>query len=156
MAREAPHRQLPWVPVTGRPGMSVRSKTILFVDDEAPQCEQMRRALKAAGYRVLIAADYGAAVAIFQVHQGVIDMLVTDLALPGKNGYKLGETLRALQPQLKVLFTSGHSGAELTRFHGINPSGDEFLAKPYKSADLVGRVRLLMERPEQRCGSASC
>jgi len=128
----------------------------LFVDDEAPQREQMRRALKAAGYRVLIASDYGTAAAVFRIHQGAIEMLVTDLALPGRNGYELAETLRALQPQLQVLFTSAQSGAELTRFHGINPHGERFLAKPYQSADLVGRVRFLMERPERKCGSAGC
>ena len=134
--------------------MSVRTKTILLVDDEASQREQMRRALRVAGYQVLVAADYGAAMASFQQHPGVIDMLVTDLALPGKNGYELAQALRAIQPNLKVLFTSAHAGAELHRFYGMTDTDDHFLEKPHKPADLVRRVRYLLDRAEPKSGSA--
>src|ERR1051326_6017858 len=121
--------------------MSVHGKTILLVDDEASQREWIRRALRAAGYRVLIAADYGTAVACFQQHQGTIDMLITDLALPGKNGYELALSLCEIQPGLNVLFTSARAGAELRRFYGMPTSEEHFLAKPFHPADLVQRVR---------------
>ena len=137
--------------------MSVRTKTILLVDDEASQREKMRRAIRAAGYRVVVCADYGSAVAAFQQYPGVIDMLVTDLALPGKNGFELARTLRANQPKLKVLFTSAHAGAALGRFYDeMSSIGERFLAKPYKPADLVGRIRYLMERVEPKVGSVGC
>jgi two-component system cell cycle sensor histidine kinase/response regulator CckA len=135
--------------------MSVRTKTILLVDDEAPLRERMRRALRTASYRVLAASDYGAAVASFQQHSGVIDMLVTDLALPGKNGYELALSLRAIQPKLKVLFTSALVGAELHRFYGMTSTDEHFLQKPFQPVDLVRRVRYLMERAEPMAGSAS-
>lgn len=125
-----------------------------MVDDEASQREPMRRALREGGYRVVVARDYGAAVACFQRHSGVIDMLVTDLALPGKNGYELALTLLALQPGLHVLFTSARVGAELRRFYGMPASDDHFLAKPFQPADLVSRVSALFQRDELKYGTA--
>jgi len=128
--------------------MSEGCKTILLVDDEASQRERMRRALRASGYHVVVAADYDSAVASFQRHSGLVDMLVTDLALPGMNGYELGLTLRALQPELKVLFTSAQVGAELHRFYGMSSTDQHFLAKPFQPAELLRRVRYLLERAE--------
>jgi DNA-binding response OmpR family regulator len=137
-------------------GMSVRTKTILLVDDEASQREKMRRILRSAGYKVVVCVDYGAALSSFQQYTGVIDMLVTDLSLPGKNGYELAQTLRGLQPRLRVLFTSAHAGAELGRFYGMSATDDRFLAKPYKPAELAERVRYLLNRPEPKTGSVGC
>jgi len=134
--------------------MSVRSKTILLVDDEASQRERMRRALRAAGFRVVAAAEYGAAMASFQQHSGVIDLLVTDLALPGKNGYELATSLRAIQPKLMLLFTSAHAGAELRRFYGMTDPDEHFLEKPFQSSELVRRIRYLLERAEPISESA--
>jgi DNA-binding response OmpR family regulator len=128
--------------------------TILVVDDEASQRERMRRALRDAGYRVVVAKDYGAAVATFQRHPGTIDMLVTDLALPGKNGYELSMALRALQPKLKMLFTSAQAGAELHRFYGAKSTDERFLAKPFQPAEFLRRVRYLLERAEPMRESA--
>jgi DNA-binding response OmpR family regulator len=110
--------------------------------------------LRAAGYRVLQAADFGAALAMFQQHAGEVDMLVTDLALPGKNGYELGLVLVEIQPALKLLYTSAQSGGELHRFYGMTASGDHFLEKPFQTADLVHRVRLLFGPNETKVTSA--
>jgi|SRR5450432_1490675 DNA-binding response OmpR family regulator len=135
--------------------MSEGGKTILLlVDDEASQRERMRRSLRAGGYRVMVARDYRAAMATFQQHLGVIDMVVTDLALPGKNGYELGLAMRALQPKLKVLYTSAQVGAELHRFYGMKSTDEQFLAKPFQLAELLRRVRHLLERAEPKGESA--
>jgi DNA-binding response OmpR family regulator len=120
-------------------------KTILIVDDEASQRKQMRDALRAAGYHVLIAGDYDAAVNIHQRRAGPIHLLVTDLALSGKNGFELASTLLAGDPNLKVLFTSGQAGAELRKFYGIPAIDASFLEKPFLPAELVQRVRALLE-----------
>jgi two-component system cell cycle sensor histidine kinase/response regulator CckA len=133
--------------------MSEGSKTILLVDDEASQRERMRRPLRASGYLVIVARDYRTALATFQRHSGAIDMLVTDLALPGKNGYELGLTLSALQPKLKVLFTSARVGAELHRFYGMNSTGEHFLAKPFQPAELLRRVQYFLEQSASTQGS---
>jgi DNA-binding response OmpR family regulator len=127
--------------------------TILLVDDEASQREQMGRALRASGYNVVAAGDYGTAMDSFQQSAGAIDMLVTDLALPGKNGYELGLTLRTLQPKLKVLFTSAQAGAELHRFYGMRSIDEQFLAKPFQLAEFLRRIRYLLERAEPIQGS---
>jgi two-component system cell cycle sensor histidine kinase/response regulator CckA len=129
--------------------MSEGGKTILLVvDDEASQRERMRRALRTAGFHVMVAKDYPAAVAAFQQYPGAVDMVVTDLALPGKNGYQLGMDLCALQPRLKVLYTSAQVGAELHRFYGMSSTDQHFLAKPFQPAELLRRVRYLLERAE--------
>lgn len=129
-------------------------RTILLVDDEAYQRERMSRALRAAGYVVVVASDYRTALARFQQHSGDIDMLVTDLALPGKNGYELAKALQAIQPKLKTLFASAQAGAELHRFYGMASSGEHFLPKPFRPAILVRRVRDRMERAERARGTA--
>jgi len=133
--------------------MSEGCKTILLVDGEVSQGEKMSRALRASGYRVVVAVDYSTAMASFRQHSGVIDMLVTALALPGKNGYELGRTLRGVRPELKVLFTSAQVGAELHRFYGMTSTDEHFLAKPFQPAELLRRVRYLLERAEPMRGS---
>jgi two-component system, cell cycle sensor histidine kinase and response regulator CckA len=133
--------------------MSGRNRTILLVDDEAYQREWMSRALRAAGYGVVVASDYRMALARFQEHSGEIDMLLTDLALPDKNGYELANALQAIQPKLKALFASAQVGAELHRFYGMAATDEHFLPKPFRPADLVRRVRDLMERAEPARGA---
>ena len=133
--------------------MSEGRKTILLVDDEAFQRERMRRALRASGYHVVVAADYHTAMASFQQHSGIIDILVTNLALPGTNGYELGLTLRTVQPELKVLYTSAQVGAELHRFYGMEATDQHFLAKPFQPAVFLRRVRYLLETAEPMRGS---
>jgi DNA-binding response OmpR family regulator len=134
--------------------MSQESRTILLVDDEASERERMRRPLRAAGFQVIVAKDYDTAVAVFQQCPEEVDLLVTDLALPGKNGYELGLTLRSLRPSLKVLFTSAQVGAELHRFYGMDSSDEHFLAKPFPPLELLRRVQSLLQRVEVMRGSS--
>jgi two-component system, cell cycle sensor histidine kinase and response regulator CckA len=129
--------------------MSLRIKTILLVDDEAAVREQMRRALRSAGYRILVASDYGAALASFQQHPGEIDLVVTDIAMPGRHGYELVLSLRAIQPGLKVLVTSAQSGAEWGRFCSMNESNTYFLEKPFNEIELLAAARNFLEEPER-------
>jgi len=135
--------------------MSGRGTTILLVDDEACQRDQLGRALRAAGYGLVMAADYDTAVAAFQQHSGEIAMIVTDIALPGRNGYELALALQAVQPELIAVFTSAEVGAELNRFYGMTLPDDHFLPKPLRPAQLVRRVRILLERAKPASGEAS-
>ena len=73
--------------------MLQKHKTILLIDDETSQRAFMRRVLEDAGYNVLEGADYDEALVMHDQHRGKIDVLLTDISLPTRNGYELAKTL---------------------------------------------------------------
>jgi two-component system cell cycle sensor histidine kinase/response regulator CckA len=135
--------------------MSMSNRTILIVDDEAAQRDLMRRVLHTQGYTVLECPDYEDALAAQQKHLGEIDLLVIDLSLPGGNGYDLSIALLAVEPHLKVLLISGHAGAELRKFFDTPLEELHFLEKPFRPADLLQRVKYVMESSDPFAGTAS-
>ncbi len=130
-----------------------RNRTVLVVDDERSDREAMCRVLEEYGYTVLSAADYWQAVVTHQQHHGEISLLLTAIALPGNNGYELAKTLFRGDPNLKVLFTSSPTGAEISRFYNMPVSGPHLLDKPVRAVDLVRRVETAI-RPRARRGQA--
>jgi DNA-binding response OmpR family regulator len=114
----------------------------------------MRRILRGAGYKVLEGTDYGEAIAMHHQNRGKIDLLVTDVSLPGKDGYMLANALLDTDPGLKVIFISGHVGAEICRYYGMATSDIRFLRKPFTAVDLLMRVRQLLENGEPLCDAA--
>jgi DNA-binding NtrC family response regulator len=125
--------------------MLQKHKTILLIDDEASQRAFMRRVLEDAGYNVLEGGDYDQALVIHNQHRGKIDVLLTDISLPGRNGYELVKDLIAINPDLNAIFVSGAAGSEVCRFHGMATTDVHFLEKPFKAADLLQRVRRVLE-----------
>jgi DNA-binding response OmpR family regulator len=122
-----------------------RKTTILVVDADAAHRESVRRILRGEGYRVLDAADYRNATNVHQQHRGQINLLVSAISLPGGNGYELAKALLELEPSLKVLFVSGQTGAKISRFYGTRWRDQQMLTRPFEPADLLDRVRQLME-----------
>ncbi len=92
------------------------SETILLADDQEALRRVAARVLREAGYEVLEAASGDDAIALSDAHQGTIDLLLTDLVMPGTNGYQLAETLRGSRPQSKTLFMSGHPPSTRERY----------------------------------------
>jgi two-component system cell cycle sensor histidine kinase/response regulator CckA len=135
--------------------MSMSSRTILVVDDEAPQRNLIRAILRLEAYTVLEAADYDEALAVQQRHLGEMDVVLTDLSLPGRNGHDLSKALLAREPHLKVIFLSGHAGAELLKFFDVPVTDMYFLEKPFQPADLLEHVKAVLEAPDPFAGSAS-
>jgi DNA-binding NtrC family response regulator len=130
----------------GQAGQPIENRrTILLIDDEDSQRKFMRRTLREAGYRVLEGADYGEALAIHHQNQERIDLLITDISLPGQNGYELGKALLGIDPGLRVIFISGPVGAEICRFYKMDTTDVRFLEKPFTSADLLRRVRHMID-----------
>lgn len=120
---------------------------ILIVDDEEVDRAVMRRTLERAGLAVLEAASYEAASELFGEQSSEIDVAIIDVSLPGRNGVDLGRSFLRTRRDLKFLFTSGWVGAELLRTHRIEDSEKHFLPKPFRPADLVARVRSILEDP---------
>lgn len=105
----------------------------------------MRRALEDANYHVLEGADFHEAMAIQEKYPGTIDAVLTDISLPGHNGYLLVRALLDRQPGLSAIFMSGLAGAQVCRFYGMATTDLHFLEKPFRAADLLARVRRVME-----------
>ncbi len=124
--------------------MASGDRTILVVDDEAGQRNLMRDTLQTEGYTVLESSDYDEALAVHRNHRGHIDLLLVDLSLPGGNGYELSKAVLSLEPDVKVLFISGHAGAALCKFFDIDVTDLHFLQKPLVVQDLLNRVRSVL------------
>jgi DNA-binding response OmpR family regulator len=74
-----------------------------------------------------------------------VDLVLTDLVMPGMGGRALGEALGALAPGLPVLYCSGYTGDEVVR-RGLIAEGAEFMSKPFAPGELLQRVRALLDR----------
>jgi nitrogen-specific signal transduction histidine kinase/ActR/RegA family two-component response regulator len=115
------------------------SETILLVEDNPAVLELTRDALRHQGYQVLSAGDGDEAMRVVQSHPGAIDLLLTDLVLPGFNGQTLAVRLRAMRPNLAVVFSSGYSADAFKPTAELGSPG--FLAKPYTIDELMRAVR---------------
>jgi CheY-like chemotaxis protein len=120
--------------------VKLATQTILVVDDEAEDRRSIRTALETRGDTVLEASNYCSAVKTFEQHRDEINLLIADLSLPDRNGCELAQNIMQSRPDMKVLFISGHAGAELCRFYGLVNPDLHFLEKPFKPIDLLVRV----------------
>jgi diguanylate cyclase (GGDEF)-like protein/PAS domain S-box-containing protein len=126
-----------------RPESIRGSETILLVEDEAALRAPMRRGLEKEGYSVKEAANASEALAICESAEEEIDLMVTDLVMPGIDGLELGRRVMKMRPGIKVLYTSGYTDAMVAR-DDVVEAGD-FLQKPYTPSALGARIRQLLE-----------
>jgi two-component system cell cycle sensor histidine kinase/response regulator CckA len=121
------------------------SETVLLVEDEAGVRLLSKRILANAGYHVLEAANGDDAEKVFSEHGDSIDLLVTDVIMPGCGGPELLSRLRVRKPTLRVLFMSGYT--EQSSAHKLHVGdGLPFLQKPFTAAEFVRQVRETLER----------
>jgi len=113
--------------------------TILLVEDEDRVRELARLALERYGYTVLAARSGQEALACAAAFEGRIDLLLTDVVMPGMNGRQLAERLVGLYPTLRVVYTSGYTDDAIVR-HGVH-AGMPFLAKPFTFTTLQRTVQ---------------
>ena len=118
-------------------------RTILLVEDEPFVREATCSILENAGFYVLAATDACDAIRLYEECNRPIDLIMTDMVLPGKTGQELGEDLRARSPQLSVLVTSGYGNAEYETEDIVK--GTHFLAKPYSRRGLVEKIEGILK-----------
>lgn len=117
--------------------------TVLVVDDEPVLRSIAAKILSRSGFTALSAGNAEEAVAVFEAHGGKIDLLLTDVVMPGMSGPQLASELTARKPGLKVVFTSGYTDDTVFR-HGVDGMTMDFLSKPYTFQELVARVETTM------------
>ena len=134
-------------PAKGRPADEQHTRateTILLVEDEAMVRDLTLEVLKECGYTVIPAERPDEALNISKQNQGHIDLLVTDVIMPGMSGLELAERLKPERPGMKVLYVSGYTADAVAR-HGMSDSKTAFLQKPFSPGALVRKVREVLE-----------
>ena len=116
------------------------SERILLVDDDLGVRNFAARVLASRGYAVLPASSPDEAIELAEEHQGTIDLLLTDVVMPGGSGRALATTLRESSPGLKVLYMSGYT-TEAIVDHGILDPSVAFIGKPFTAQRLALKVR---------------
>ena len=138
---DAPVDRLP-VRAAARPARG--SETILVVEDEAALREIIRRVLEKRGYTVLEASTFDAASTLARAYVGAIQLLLTDVVLPGGSGRLLADELLAERADLKVLFMSGYTEDVIVQ-RGVLAPGTPFINKPFSADTLAGKVRDVLD-----------
>ncbi|MCU0661613.1 MAG: ATP-binding protein [Myxococcota bacterium] len=120
------------------------SETILLVEDEAPVRVATSKMLKRQGYIVLEAKDAHEALLLLESYPLPIDLLLTDVVMPGMSGKQLRDEVHSRKPSLKVLFISGYN-EEIIDQHGLLAPGTNLLQKPFEMTSLANRVREVLD-----------
>jgi DNA-binding response OmpR family regulator len=140
----SPHESAPTSSLPIPPPPDQARETILVVDDEAGIRGLVRKILRRERYRVLEAGSAEEALAIAVSQGGTIDLLLTDIMLPGMDGTELARRLHESMTGVKVLYISGFSPEETARRTQF-PLGATFLAKPFTLGALVSSVRSTLD-----------
>jgi nitrogen-specific signal transduction histidine kinase len=119
-------------------------ETVLLVEDESQVRRLVFEVLQARGYKVLAAKDGLEAIPLEENYADRIDLLITDVVMPGMSGRELAKHVTAARPDTKVLFMSGYTDDAVLR-HGVTGPGTAFLQKPFALEDLLQRVRALLD-----------
>lgn len=127
-----------------------RNELILICEDDEDVRAYTAEVLRDLGYRILEAADGPSALRLLAEHRGQVDLLFTDVVLPGgMTGAVLAKEAQSLQPRLRTLFTTGYARNAIVH-HGRLDPGVELLTKPFSYADLAARVREILDRPDEQ------
>jgi DNA-binding response OmpR family regulator len=130
--------------------MSAERPTVLVVDDEEDLRDIMRRMLDRRGFDTLVAGDSEQAIEVCRAHPGDIDVLVTDLGLPGASGGELSRAAIALRPRMGVVYISGLP-KDIAVTKGLIADDALWVKKPFTADLLIEALRVVIA---QRAASA--
>jgi DNA-binding NtrC family response regulator len=129
------------------------TETILLVEDEDSLCEVTRQYLQSKGYTVLLASEAESASAAVKSCDKPIDLLLTDIILPGASGVQLAQRLAADCPRLRVLYVSGYT-ADAIVHHGGHDPNFAFLSKPFSLPTLARKIRSILDAGQPHLNAA--
>jgi CheY-like chemotaxis protein len=133
------------------PDASIRGagEQVLVVEDDPQVRAITRRTLQGAGYAVYEAITGLAAINFMNSHPGEIDLVLSDVVMPGVNGRELADQLKLTHPEIPILFMSGYPGAEIER-RGLQVDRTTFLEKPFTPEALINAVAITLSRHPSR------
>lgn len=146
LSETAPERQVQAPEFQSKPAEGPAKVTILLVEDDAPVRKFLRDRLDAAGFGVFEAATGGDALRLPELQKKPVDLLITDVVMPGMSGPELAKEWVARWPGTPVLFMSGYSDEELKNNDLLRSGAAEFLAKPMKADQLISLARNMLAR----------
>ena len=122
------------------------SETILLVEDEHALCRVLRDILTRDGYRVLTAENGSEALTVLKNHPEPIDILVTDVILPGMNGVTLAQQIQSIRPDVRVLFMSGYNRERIDQMP-LNPgdAAPAYIQKPFAPPVFLAKIREVID-----------
>ena len=120
------------------------SETILVVEDDEPLRRLASTILRRYGYQVLEAQDSDEALTVSRGHEGPIDLILTDVVMPGINVREMTEKIRSVRPEVKVLYTSGYT-SDIIAHYGVLDPDIAFLEKPITPEKTVRKVREVLD-----------
>jgi CheY-like chemotaxis protein len=135
----------PVEPERTSPRNATGSETILVVEDQPSLRELVRRVLEQQGYRVLEAPNGEQAVRVAESTTRPIQLVITDVVMPGMNARAMAERIRGVWPTVRVLYMSGYHDDDVMLQSLANAKVD-FLQKPFLPYDLAEKVRTVLER----------
>lgn len=121
------------------------AETVLVIDDEPNIRKLIIDTLKPLGYNLLEAESGHAAVEKMELYEGTVDMLMTDIIMPGMNGKTAIERIKSRLPKVKVLYMSGYTGDKIQQY-GIRHSDEDFIHKPLTPNVIAEKVRAVLDR----------
>jgi CheY-like chemotaxis protein len=121
------------------------SETVLLVEDEPGVRQIALLALRTHGYHVLVAGNADEAQHAVEKHGGAIDLLLTDVVMPGLGGRELAERLARRTPSLRTLYMSGYTSDKVLR-HGLVQEQVDFIQKPFSPLELLRKVREVLDK----------
>jgi len=124
-------------------GAAPAEKTVLLVEDETALCRMLQSVLQRSGYRVMNAASGPEALAIAGAHTGAIDILVTDVIMPGMNGVVLAQNVAGLRPDTRVLLMSGYTHDVVGK--ALMGSDRPFIQKPFTPVAFLAKIREVLD-----------
>lgn len=122
------------------------SETILLVEDDAAVRRVAERFLRRQGYDLLVAASGTDALQLVEGSGKQVDLLFTDVMMPGMNGFELASRLRVAQPNMQVMFVSGYTGDYLETQAGELPIGTHFVYKPFEPTSTARMIRTILDQ----------
>lgn len=128
------------------PQSTTGAETILVVEDDDAVRRMTREFLKIKGYTVIEASRATDAIRLMELHKDAIDLVLTDVLMPGMKGRELVEHLGKLRANMKVLYMSAYTEDAALNIGVLDP-GTEFIEKPFGPDELAGKVRKILGRP---------
>ncbi len=116
------------------------TETVMVIEDDTPLRLTVSGCLERFGYNVLEAADGTEALTLAKEHEGDIHLLLSDVVMPGRDGPRVAEMIRGIQPNVRVLYMTGYLDGSIEHL-GVFEEGVQLINKPFSPHDLLAKVR---------------